>query len=203
MSEIYTPPRASQLDVLEQIAESTASVSPKPVYLANKDTGAVDTPMSRGAGVVDTNTQRVTLASDGPSVASLTAINAKTPALQSGAVPVTGPLTDTQLRATPVNMLAATRVVLGGERVTVPTSSATLASLMTGAAFPVGTVAVEVQADGGAVRITRASANTPTATVGYRLDDGMEKFIDTTPTNIKVMAPSSGAFLNVVCFDRV
>jgi len=58
--------------------------------------------VSRGSGVVDANTQRVTLASDGPGVQNLTDINAKTPALVGGAVPVTGALTDTQLRNSPV-----------------------------------------------------------------------------------------------------
>lgn len=39
---------------------------------------------------------------DAAAEASLSSIDGKTPVLVSGAVPVTGPLTDTQLRATPV-----------------------------------------------------------------------------------------------------
>lgn len=44
-----------------------------------------------------------------PANNSLASIDAKTPALVSGSVPVTGPLTDTQLRATPVDV-----TVIGG-----------------------------------------------------------------------------------------
>lgn len=43
--------------------------------------------ISRGAGTVDANTQRVTLASDGPTVTTLTSIDNKTPALIGGSVP--------------------------------------------------------------------------------------------------------------------
>lgn len=42
----------------------------------------------QGSGVVTSTTTRVTLATDGPTVTSLTNIDTKTPALQSGAVPV-------------------------------------------------------------------------------------------------------------------
>lgn len=45
--------------------------------------------VSKGAGVVDANTQRVTLASDGPTVSTLTQIDTKTPTLVNGAVPTT------------------------------------------------------------------------------------------------------------------
>lgn len=47
----------------------------------------VDPNVTRGSGAVDANTQRVTLAADGPGVASLSSINAKTPALVGGASP--------------------------------------------------------------------------------------------------------------------
>lgn len=44
--------------------------------------------VTRGGGALDANTQRVTLATDGPGVASLSSIDNKTPALVSGAGPV-------------------------------------------------------------------------------------------------------------------
>lgn len=44
--------------------------------------------VTRGSGIADANTQRVTLASDGPAVTALTSIDAKTPALVSGNQPV-------------------------------------------------------------------------------------------------------------------
>jgi hypothetical protein len=52
-----------------------------------------------GAGVVGTGVQRMTLASDDPAVAALVAIRDAT-----STVAVSGPLTDTQLRATPVGV---------------------------------------------------------------------------------------------------
>lgn len=44
--------------------------------------------ISRGSGALDANTTRVTLATDSPSVASLTSIDNKTPALVNGRQPV-------------------------------------------------------------------------------------------------------------------
>lgn len=44
--------------------------------------------ITRGSGVVDANTQRVTLATDGPTVTALSNIDSKTPALVGGASPV-------------------------------------------------------------------------------------------------------------------
>lgn len=46
---------------------------------------------SFGAGAVDANTLRVTLGATGPAVTALNNIDAKTPALQSGATPITAP----------------------------------------------------------------------------------------------------------------
>jgi hypothetical protein len=72
---------------------------------------------------------------------------------------------------------------------------------MAGAAFPVGTVAVELQADGGTVRIRRDNG-VPTTTLGYRLDDGMVLTVDSAPTDIRVIAATATP-MNVACFDRV
>lgn len=52
--------------------------------------------VTRGGGALDANTQRVTLATDGPGVASLLSIDNKTPALVSGAVPTTDSLGGTR-----------------------------------------------------------------------------------------------------------
>jgi len=46
--------------------------------------------ISRGSGVMDANTTRVTLATDGPTVSALNSIDTKTPALVSGRQPVDG-----------------------------------------------------------------------------------------------------------------
>lgn len=110
-------------------------------------------------------------------------------------------LTDAQLRAAPVPVAASARVCLGTERVTVTSAAATLQSLMTGGVFPVGTVVVELQADGGTIRIRRDNG-VPTTTLGYRLDDGMVLTVDSAPASVRVIAASNTP-LNVACFDRV
>lgn len=110
-------------------------------------------------------------------------------------------LTDAQLRAAPVPVVASSRVCLGTERVTVTSAYATLKSLMTGGTFPVGTVVVELQADGGTIRIRRDNG-VPTVTLGYRLDDGMVLTVDSSPDHVRVIAAVSTP-LNVACFDRV
>lgn len=46
--------------------------------------------ISRGSGVMDANTTRVTLATDGPTVTALSSIDTKTPALVNGRQPVDG-----------------------------------------------------------------------------------------------------------------
>ncbi|MEN9317364.1 MAG: Arthrobacter phage Sonali [Pseudomonadota bacterium] len=61
---------------------------------------------SRGVGNADANTLRATLAADGPAVAGIGSIDAKTPALVGGAVPVTGPLTNAQLRSEAVDVIS-------------------------------------------------------------------------------------------------
>lgn len=55
-------------------------------------TPAVAPNVTRGGGAIDGNTQRVTLATDGPGVTALTSIDAKTPALVGGASPVSATL---------------------------------------------------------------------------------------------------------------
>lgn len=110
-------------------------------------------------------------------------------------------LTDAQLRASSVPVVISPRVCLLSEKVTVTSTAATLQSLMTGASFPVGTVVVELQADGGTVRIRRDNAN-PTTTLGYRLDDGMVLTVDSAPASVRVIAAVSTP-MNVACFDRV
>lgn len=112
-----------------------------------------------------------------------------------------GGLTNTELRASPVSITATSRICLGTSRVTVTNVAATLQSLMSGGVFPAGTVVVELQADGGTVRIRRDNG-VPTTTLGYRLDDGLTLTVDSAPTSVQVIA-SVATFMNVACFDRV
>ena len=58
------------------------------VVVANPTTGAAVPDITRGGGAIDANTQRVTLATDGPGVAALASIDAKTiPMLDSTGQP--------------------------------------------------------------------------------------------------------------------
>lgn len=142
--------------------------------------------VTRGGGAIDPNTQRVTLASDGPGVAALAAIDNKTPALVGGATPVT----------------ATARACLGTYRVSVTTVSQTLAQLIN-TAIPAGAVTCEIQPDGGTIRMRR-DAQAPTTTLGLRVDDGVEKLIDTPLADVRAISGgASNVPANVIFFDRV
>lgn len=142
--------------------------------------------VTRGGGVLDANTQRVTLATDGPGVASLSSIDNKTPALVGGATPVT----------------ATARACLGTYRVTVTTSSQTLAQLIA-TDIPAGAVTCEIQPDGGTIRVRR-DALAPTTTLGLRVDDGVEKLIDTPLGDVRAISGGASSVpANVIFFDRV
>lgn len=58
------------------------------IGLVKRLLGKLPSSFQQGSGVITATTTRVTLASDGPGVTALDAINTKTPALQSGAQPV-------------------------------------------------------------------------------------------------------------------
>ncbi len=142
-----------------------------------------------GGGPIDANTQRVTLATDGPGVAALAAIDSKTPALVNGASPVC---------ATP-------RTCLGTFRLSVTSTAATLPALITavgGAGIPADSVGCELQADGGTVRLSRFDSVAPTTTTGYRLDDGAVINIDSTLAHVRLIAASTTP-VNCTFFDRV
>lgn len=125
----------------------------------------------------------------------LVSIDTKTPALVGGAVPVAGPVTDAQLRATPVNVNAVTRACLG--RQTLALSAGVVATL----SVPAGAVAAAIQADGNTVRCTLDGATAPSATVGTRIDDGVIYYVDTALANVKLLAPVACS-AQVVYFDR-
>ncbi len=145
--------------------------------------------VAMGGGPIDANTQRVTLATDGPGVAALASIDAKTPALVSSAQPV----------------IATPRTCLGTFRLSVTSTAATLPALVMavgGAGIPAGAVVVELQADGGTVRLSRSNDVIPTTTQGYRLDDGVVINIDSTLSHVRLIA-SSTTPVNCTFFDRV
>lgn len=124
------------------------------------------------------------------------------PATGLPAAPLAQGLTRAQLDAAPVGVTALARVCLGTARATVTMSSQTLAAAI-GTAIPAGAVTCEIQADGGPVRLRR-DAGAPTATLGYRLDDGAEKLVDTALADVRLISGgASSVFANLIFFDRV
>lgn len=92
------------------------------VVQLNPSTGEPIPAATRGGGALDANTQRVTLATDGPGVASLLSIDNKTPALVSGAVPTTDSLGGTRTHNTAGGIRQA--VGSASARVALPTLGA-------------------------------------------------------------------------------
>ena len=125
----------------------------------------------------------------------LISIDNKTPALVGGAVPVTGPVTDTQLRAAPVTVAASARQCLGRQTL------ALSAGVVTTLTVPGGAVAAAIQADGNTVRCTLDGATAPSATVGTRIDDGVIYYVDTALANVKLLAPVACS-AQIAYFDR-
>lgn len=121
-------------------------------------------------------------------------INTKMPTLVGGKTPVTGPLTDLELRATPVAVNATARTCVGRE--TIVLAATTVTSLT----VPAGAVAAHIQADGATIRI-RLDGQAPTATVGTRLDDGVIYPVDTALANVRLYGVGA-CNVQVVYFDR-
>ncbi len=125
-----------------------------------------------------------------------------------GVNPTTGaavsPLTNTELRATRVDVGATARACLGTFRLSVTSTAATLPALIMavgGAGIPAGAVVVELQADGGTVRLSRDNTVTPTTTTGYRLDDGAVLNVDSTLSHVRLIAAATTPG-NCTLFDR-
>ena len=126
--------------------------------------------------------------------AAVQSIDTKTPTLIAGAVPVSGPLTDAQLRETPVPVNAASRACVGRE--TIPLAAAGTASVT----VPANAVAAHIQADGASIRI-RLDGQAPTATAGTRLDDGVIYPVDSTLAGVRLYGVGA-CNVQVVYFDR-
>lgn len=110
----------------------------------------------------------------------------------------TAGLTDAQLRAEAIPISAQSRTCLGTQILTA-LSTSTAASLT----VPTGAVCADIQADGGTVRMRR-DATAPTATQGWRIDDGLSVTVDSVLASVRLLAVS-GTSTNVqICFyDRV
>ena len=104
---------------------------------------------------------------------------------------------------TPMPVGVQPRTCLGVARLTIPTGSPVTLTSATGAiALPDGAVTAELQADGGSVRLRRDGTD-PSAALGYRLDDGAEKVVDSSLAGVRLIAQSVQCFVNVAYFDRV
>ena len=161
----------------------------KGVVVVNPANSAAVATESRGSGAVDANTTRVTLATDGPGVAALDSINTKTPALVGGASPV----------------CATARTCLWSGTISITSTAQTLQALAMAAGMstglPVGAVTVEIQ-PAGTIRLSRWVSFIPITTTGRRVDDGDVIMIDSTLSDVRLIAASTTA-ANVSFFDRV
>ena len=125
----------------------------------------------------------------------LVSIDNKTPALVGGAVPVSGPLTNTELRATAVPVSAAARTCTGRQTL------ALAAGVVTTLTVPGSSLAAAIQADGNTVRVTLDGVTAPSATVGTRIDDGVIYYVDTALASVKLFA-AVACSAQVVYFDK-
>ncbi len=102
----------------------------------------------------------------------------------------------------PMQIVATARVCLATYRVTATATSQTLAQLI-GTSIPANAVTCEIQPDGGTIRIRR-DGGAPTSTLGLRVDDGVEKLIDTPLSDVRAISGgASNVPANVIFFDRV
>jgi hypothetical protein len=82
----------------------TTRTNSLPVVMASEDATLLT--FTKGGGAIDANTQRVTLATDGPGISALNSLDTKTPALVNGLTPVESlgtPLVSRQLTAGSTN----------------------------------------------------------------------------------------------------
>lgn len=165
-------------------------------------TGGVRPLRPQAVALLDPSTGDPIGSADNPlrvAVTSQPATNPLTDAqLRAAALPVSGPLTDAQLRATDVPVKVSPRVCLGTQFV-----AALSASNAISLTVPNGAVTAEIQADGGTVRMRR-DATAPTATQGWRIDDGLSVVVDSVLSSVRLLA-QSGTTTNVqiTYFDRV
>lgn len=111
-------------------------------------------------------------------------------------LPVAGPVTDAQLRASPVAVAATGRTCVG--RQTITGLSTTVPATLT---VPNGAVSAMIQADGGTVRFT-LEGTAPSATVGFKLDDGVIQYVDTPLATVKLLAAAASTNVQIAYFDK-
>lgn len=110
-------------------------------------------------------------------------------------IPVSGPLTNAQLRAAALGVVGTARACVGRQTLDVTAGAVAMLTV------PVGAVAAAIQADGSAVSIT-LDGSAPTAVVGTRIDDGVIYYVDTSLANVKLIARTASTKVQVVYFDK-
>lgn len=115
---------------------------------------------------------------------------------QGNPIPVTGPVTDAQLRASPVPVSATGRTCVGRQTIT-GLSTTTPATLT----VPNGAVSAMIQADGGTVRLT-LEGTAPTATLGFKVEDASFFYVDTPLATVKLLAAAASTNVQIAYFDK-
>lgn len=95
----------------------------------------------------------------------------------------------------PVPVQASARACVGRQTISATTSAVVTLTV------PTGAVAALLQADGNAVSITLDGTN-PTSTVGQRIDDGVFYYVDTSLTNVKLIARTATTNIQIAYFDK-
>ena len=128
-------------------------------------------------------------ATDSPDVTALSSIDTKTPALVGGASPVG----------------ATARTCLWEGTISITSTAQKLQALAMAAGMstgiPAGAVTVEIQ-PAGTILLSRWGSFIPTTTTGRRVEGGDVIMIDSTLSDVRLIAASTTA-ANVSFFDRV
>lgn len=95
------------------------------------------------------------------------------------------------------------RICTGRATFTFPAATVKTLAECAGGVIPAGSVACKIQADGGILRMT-SDGSTPSATIGFRIDDGVFYDIDTVLENIRLIAQAgSTTVVQIKFYDRV
>lgn len=114
--------------------------------------------------------------------------------LQPQAVVLLDPATGTTQTTIPIG--ATARTCLGTQMITA-LSTVTAASLT----VPTGAVCADIQSDGGITRMRRDAVN-PTATQGWRIDDGVFVTVDSSLADVRLLAQTA-TNVQICYWDKV
>lgn len=95
----------------------------------------------------------------------------------------------------PIPVVSTQRTCVGRQTLSLTTSGVSTLTV------PVGAVAATIQADGSPVSIT-LDGTTPTATIGSRIDDGVFYYVDTSLSQVKLIARYATTNVQVSYFNR-